>query len=340
MGAEERQKKMVKIYRKQTEGPSPYASCEYCPSVCKSVVVGTKPFCQTSGYWNCPSETYGALSTFDFERCWGSGFQITCTYCQLQGVIWKNNAGAVLPNMPIPAQNSEDCQLQCFANSQCLAWTFSLSQFTAKTVFPKAVPYPNSNGYPYTSNCWLRSSWGALVDNCESCVSGSPCGIYGGNNDGPLLLAVASTSPCDCQRQCASHAPGCKAWTYSAKDFVSGNINCWLRSAIGYVEHNCEGCTTGFVCGAAGNNRGAALPGMPIETLYSCECEEKCAENPKCKAWTYSWNHYVAPWQADLHINGIDTGLKTAVASKNCWLRSSDGGAVHNCPSCVSGVKR
>lgn len=327
------QERQIKIHQQQNESLQEQKTDVskvtegWQTKICKSVVIGTAPWCSTSKA-DCTSDTYGVPEEV---KAVGSGCAVgwkqNCTYCQPAGIIWKNINGAPLPNMPMPARDSWDCNLQCYANSQCLGWTFSLSQYIHK----------DPRGYPHSRACWLRSSWGGVAEGCDTCVSGSPCGLYAGNNFGAVLAAVASTDACNCQSLCAKRFPACRAWTFSAKDFVSGNINCWLRKEYGFRIDNCETCTSGKVCGSAGNNMGAALPDMPVATTYSCECEAACNAHPGCKAWTYSSNDFVVPLD-NYRLSG--TSYRRPKGSRNCWLRSSDGGRVDNCPSCISGVKR
>merc|ERR1712166_1223296 len=95
-----------------------------------------------------------------------------------------------------------------------------------------------------STSCYLRSSWGASVDNVATAVSAqqsspspSPtpatCGTAG-NNAGTEMasMPVNSASACACSTLCAS-TTGCAGYT-----FVGSSTSCYLRSSWGASVDN------------------------------------------------------------------------------------------------------
>lgn len=97
-----------------------------------------------------------------------------------------------MPNMPI-ASDSCSCAASCEATVGCVGWTYVRNEFGL------------------TSACWLRSNWGAAVDNCENCWSGELAGALSSVqilSDGDCVGAswMTDTDALD-RRDCAYSPP-------------------------------------------------------------------------------------------------------------------------------------
>merc|ERR1712166_1723705 len=114
-----------------------------------------------------------------------------------------NNAGTEMASMPVNSASACACSTLCASTTGCAGYTFVGS----------------------STSCYLRSSWGASIDNVATAVSAqqsspspSPtpatCGTAG-NNAGTEMasMPVNSASACACSTLCAS-TTGCAGYTF------------------------------------------------------------------------------------------------------------------------------
>jgi len=120
--------------------------------------------------------------------------------------------GGDLPNMPVRASSSQDCQFQCFYNNDCKAWAF------------------DSCG----SDCWLKNSVSDRFDSdCRTTgtILGSRTGmgLYGPIEDGDragsdLFYPPGTAADAQhCQLNCYQNKD-CDSWT-----FDTCGHECWMK---------------------------------------------------------------------------------------------------------------
>jgi len=172
---------------------------------------------------------------------------------------YGNNSGGLLEKTG--AFTSCECRALCSANKDCRGWTF----------VDKEGEFDLSLG---VDNCILRSSFGAVVDNCShrACRSGTPgtCGVNG-NNAGTELRRETTETACACNVACSGQ-DGCAGWTWNSASSI-----CTLRSTFGNIYDDCNGkCTSG-----AKNMNIKSATSLSAQGVDSCDTgmspsEENC----------------------------------------------------------------
>jgi hypothetical protein len=202
------------------------------------------------------------------------------------------------------------CQKDCFANNQCVAWTFV------------DVPSPGGGGV-----CWMKHDVPAptFATCCVSGVKSTDFSVgnrFDSGNPPMLELRPRYPDPLLCQSECYSNS-ACGQWSYSGptagQDYVcklfGGNINPTSipdpNSIIG-LRSDFEFDT---------DRAGRDLPNQPYLAAPDPRlCHKACVAMPSCRSFTF-----IKPWQ-----RGMDAVcmLKDAVPPK-----SANG-------CCISGTVR
>ena len=231
--------------------------------------------------------------------------------------------GSDFSNFDLPAPNPELCQDRCAQDPKCKAWTY---------VKPNTIQGPNPR-------CWLKHAvprkrpHTCCVSGVKAATPAPPASAMEWNIDRPgsdfSNFNLPAPNPELCQDRCAQD-PKCKAWTYVKPNTIQGpNPRCWLKHAAPRKRPN--NCCVSGVKAATPAPPASAMewnidrPGLDFSNfnLPAPEpemCRDRCAQDPKCKAWTY-----VKP-------NTIQG------PNPRCWLKHAvPQKRPNNC--CVSGVK-
>jgi len=249
---------------------------------------------------------------------------ITKSYAK--NVEWNTDRpGLDFSNFNLPQANPKLCKIKCDGNPKCKAWTY---------VKPNTIQGPNPR-------CWLKHAVPAAKKN-SCCVSGTKAPKPPGfkpinmewNTDRPgsdfSNFNLPNANPQLCKNKCASN-PKCKAWTYVKPNTIQGpNPRCWLKHSIPAAKKN-TCCISGRkvlkppVTSTGKVEWNIDRPGSDFSNFNLPKanpilCRNKCAKNPKCKAWTYVRPH------------------TTQGPNPRCWLKYAVPAASKNA-CCVSGVK-
>lgn len=230
--------------------------------------------------------------------------------------------GSDFSHFNLPSANPYLCRVRCEKNPKCKAWTY---------VRPNTIQGPNPR-------CWLKNAVPAAKSN-SCCISGVKKHKIPVVNPGKMEWNIdrrgldfsnfdlPKADPKLCRNRCEGN-PKCKAWTYVRPHTTQGpNPRCWLKYAIPAPKKNMC-CVSGVKKPKPPQTRlewnidrpGSDFSNFNLPKANPKLCRDRCAGNPKCKAWTY-----VKP-------------NTTQGPKPRCWLKLAVPAARKN-TCCVSGVK-
>ena len=137
---------------------------------------------------------------------------------------------------------------------------------------------------------------------------------------------LSSADPKVCKKRCDKNSK-CKAWTYVRPYTTQGQYpRCWLKSAIPRGKKN-SCCVSGLKKVIPPkiewniDRPGSDISNFNLPKANPKLCQNRCAKNSKCKAWTYVRPHT---------IQG---------SFPRCWLKSRVP-AARKSSCCASGIKK
>jgi len=228
----------------------------------------------------------------------------------------------------LASPNPSLCEQACAGDPNCQAFTY------VRPGFQGANP-----------QCWLKNTVSVSTSN-NCCISGVKTALSGGSSPAPSNTMedntdrqggdyrhfdLASPNPSLCEQACAGD-PNCQAFTYVRPGFQGANPQCWLKNTVSVsTSNNC--CISGVKTALSGGSSPAPSNTMEDNTdrqggdyrhfdLASPNpslCEQACAGDPNCQAFTY-----------------VRPGFQGT--NPQCWLKNTvPVSTSNNC--CMSGVK-
>lgn len=235
-------------------------------------------------------------------------------------VEWNiDRKGNDYKDFDLPADDPLLCLNACAGEVKCKAWTYVKANATQG----------------FAPRCWLKDAVPPKVSDtcCASGVKGAspppPPSVLEWNTNRPgndfKDFDLPADDPQLCLNACMDDA-SCKVWTFVKANTIQGFApRCWLKNAVpAKVADTC--CVSGVKPAPAPQMEwNTDRPGQDYENfdLPAADpqlCQNACAGEVKCKAWTY-----VKP-------------NTTQGFAPRCWLKDAVPGKVSdNC--CVSGLK-
>ncbi|HET7544431.1 MAG TPA: PAN domain-containing protein [Polyangiaceae bacterium] len=201
-----------------------------------------------------------------------------------------NRSGGDLPGSPVSTASASTCRQACAERPDCRSFTFtSPSSCSLKANVPSGSSSSSSTS-------------GVLWRGLE----------IGWDRPGPAFAAPITANAEACRDVCSRNTQ-CRAFSW-----VASNSACYMKTFVPRAVPVAN-VTSGISMSQAqfdlpsGTNLGAALSGKTPDT-----CEQACASNAACKAYTVS------------------------LSTQSCQLKSSAGpvDGPLGCTNCVSGIKK